>query len=261
MFKQIGLYIFFCLIISLSSLILFSLASHFHLALGHDFMDIGDWIADYIWKLTCLSKFLGLFFLFVILNIQSDKRNPFKTFLFNSGGRHSKDIYVVIVFFFLSIFFISNPILTKNEHFSFFSLLTSFVGTYVFYMTDIFVIGPIYTIYSEKHRYRYDVMFAFSLVFYIFNKEAFFFSRNLDITAFFNMFMLLFLLQWGKNTWKAPSNFCLLFLCPLSVLFGTDPMWETRYSPFQLSTPLRPVSYAAITFLCLIYLHRKSKAV
>ena len=150
----------------------------------------------------------------------------------------------------------SNPVFTKNGHFSFFSLVISFMGTYVFYMTDIFVIGPIYTMYAEKRRYL--LMFIFSLVFYAFSKKAFFFSGSLDITALFNMFMLLFLLQWGQNSWKIPSRFCLLFLCPFSSLFGTDPMWnDTHYSLFQLSHPIRPVSYAAIILLGLIYLHKK----
>ena len=71
MFRPVVLYLLFCLITGLSCLAFFALTSHFHLALGHDFMVIGDWATDSIWKVTCLSKFLGLFCFVVILNIQS----------------------------------------------------------------------------------------------------------------------------------------------------------------------------------------------
>ncbi len=257
--KQVGLYTLFYLVIALSCLIFFSVASHFHLTLGHDFMAVGDWIADYVWEVIFLSKFFAPFFLFAVLNVQSDNKNILKTFLLNFEKGHSKDIYVVIVFFFLSIILISNPIIKNSDHFSFFPLMISFVGTYVFYMTDILVIGYIYTIYSKNRRYHYGMMLTFSFLFYIFSKGAFFFAGNLDITAFFNMFMLLFLFQWGEKNWTAPSKFCLLCLCPFSSFFGTDPMWSSRHSLFQFSTPLGPLSYAAMILLCLIYLYRKDK--
>ena len=252
--KPIGIYFLFCLLVTIFCLMLFSVVSHFHLFLGHDFSIVGDWMSDYGWEMASLSKLFALALFLVILSIQSDELHFFKKVFFNAQPDFFRDIYVVIIFLSFMIIFFHNPIVTKENGFHFLFLLASFVGPYIFYMVDIIVLNALSLSLSGHRSYSYILFFSFSLIHYVYSKNIFFFAKNFNVTIFFNMLILVFLSQWKKNNWIGPSKFCLLFICPFSILFGMDPMWASRYSPFEFSQPIGPVFYGSMAVISLVYL-------
>ena len=257
--RQIGLYLIFYLVVAVSYLTTISVVSYFHFLLDHDFSTIEDWIFYHYWEIASLSKIFGAVVMIGILNIQGNERNLFKDFFMDSNFKIPKEIYVVITIFFILTFFLYSPTFILNHNATISSVLISFLGTFVFYMSDVFVAAFIHKVYPGTRRYLYLVIFVFSLLQYFFNRGLFLFAKNIDATVFCNIFFLFFLSQWRKLNWIYPGLFCVLFICSFSSLTGTDIMWAEEYAFFRFPTPMGTPTYMGLIFLSVFYLHKRPK--
>lgn len=256
--KQAGFYLLFHLIVAVAYLVIVSIISYFHFILKHDFSIIEDWIFNHYWKIISLSKILGITTIISLLKIQSNERTPVKSFFKETTVRVEKEIYGLIVFFFILIAIFSDFTYIADNRSSISRFFSSFTGTYVFYMSDIVVltfINKIYPYTSQGKWIEFFSLFIFSLIYYLSNKGLFLFAKNIDVTVIYHCLILSVLSRWKQLNWSRPSTFCLLFICPFSSLIGLDPLWGQDYVPFTFSTPNAPLLYPTVILLAISYLY------
>ena len=240
-------------------LITLSVASYFHFLLGHGFSIIEEWIVDYFWEIVSFSKMSALFLVVGILGVQSSRRYPFREFLLDIPQAFSKEIYVIIIFFFIFVVTLSDSINEIGYHFKISAFLATFLGTYIFYMSDIFAFTFISTFYPDNKRYRYLILLFIAIIHYWFCRSLFVFAKSIDIILLCNTFIMLCLSRWRGLNWFYPSWFCLLYVCPAAVFLDLDIVRSSGHSFLDLSAPLTVSIYIVLTVIAVTYIHWKDR--
>lgn len=262
--RATGAYLLYCLAAGASCVALLSVASFFHFLLDHDLATIEDWVFDHAWEIGSGAKLAGLAALVAVLGVKSGRRTPFRDLVLGRPGEPAREVLVAVTALFILTVVLMNPAHGGNHRGGLAPAAASFVGTYVFYMSDVAALlfadgvlgggrgagggGP------ARVPWEAPVLAGAHLAL---GRWLLPFSRGVDAAVFCNALALFFLARWRGGGWANPSLHCLLLACPLAALTPLNPLWGGHHAVLSPAGPWAPAALLPPTLLCLGYLHAK----
>ena len=254
-------YIAYNCLVAVVYLIIVSLISFFHFLLDHRLGVIEEWIFDRGWHIVITAKTLALAIMLISINIHSHLRHPLKE-IFRKGlvSPPQREIFITIVFSIFVVIFLARPELDIYPDISVFKITTSFIGSVLFYILDIFFLISLQDLFPLEKKYNHLKIVIFPLFFLFFSKIIFLFGLNLNMTIFCHMFLCLYLSNWESSNWSIPIIYLILFVSPISAFLGMDAIWGGTYSVFRMTRELDGVEMPTLSLVSLLYLIFKKKA-
>ena len=252
--QQIIYYVGYNFFIVVISLILVSLVAFFHFLLDHRLGIIEEWIFQNSYQILILSKFLSLVGILSFVNVRSSMKNPIARF----QGRsfifpHYKVLTVSFLQIFLIIFFAS-PKWALHGDASILNIFTSFVGTVLFYLFDVFLLVALQDLVPVKGWPAFLLNFIYSSIFFGVAKFTFLYGSNVGIFIFFNGFFCFYLSRLGKNNWTYPLTWLILVAAPLASFMGMDILWKDTYALFELTRKVGKLELFTLMLVSVLYL-------
>lgn len=249
-FYILYLVLFLTFFSSLTSIVVF-----FHFLLEHRFVTIEDWIYRHAWEMIIFTKIVAGYIVFRFMNLKIEQSNSFINFIKQDFGWWPRQVFVSLIFLFLMVIWVGQP--RELEVFSStpFYPVFSYVGSVIFYLVDYFILAFLRYLYPMKRkRERTAILFSFPIIFYLFSVITLPFAENLNVFVWLHLLSAFFILEVGKNGWFLAFCYFALLVAPLSAIFGMDPIWGSRFSPYNFSFEIKPVYAVAIWSVSLLYL-------
>jgi hypothetical protein len=77
----------------------------------------------------------------------------------------------------------------------------------------------------------------------------------------FSLILVFYLLKVrGEFVWLHSLLAIVLLFSPLSTFFGLDPLWGSKFSPFQFTGTIGGLEVGVFTLLILVFLRRKTNS-
>ena len=252
--QQIIYYLGYNFFIVVTTLILVSLVAFFHFLLNHRLGVIEEWISQNSYQILILSKILSLAVILSFVNVRSTMKNPIKTLL-RKGLIFPH--YKVLAISFLQIFiiiFLASPEWGSRSDISFLNIATSFVGTVLFYLLDIFLLVALHDMIPVKGWPVFGLNLICSIIFFVVARFTFFYGTNVDGLIFFNSFFCFYLSRFGKSNWTLPLIWLILVAAPLASLMGMDILWKNTHALFEFTQKLDKTELFIIMLVSILYL-------
>ena len=246
-----------CLIWAIHACVL-SLMAFFHFLLDHRLQMIENWVFHKAWEIIALTKLLTTYLIIKFLTLKTDERHPFKFYLSKGLIFPNKEVVAVTILFFIFTLILGMPQVKPSVKIEWIKMIIQFVSIFLFYMTDLIVIGMGNRRFSLSGKEKIVQLFVFPILFFVMGKMSFVYGR--DIGFFLYPYFLFCLFLNGRSNWPLPAFFILLYICPIGVFFGMDPIWGDTHSLFQMKTPLLGFYFFILTFMFMGYLLWKSDA-
>jgi len=222
--------------------------------------DIQDWVFFHGWEVVALGKLMSLFLVSRFVGILSIERRPFlQIFQFNRGMIR-KDVLVALIIFLLGIVIVGDPKIIPNFEFNFYQVTISFIGQLIFYGSDALLILALNQYLPLKKRYWNYQIVIFSLISFIIQRNVFLFGLRWEGDVIFSLILVFYLLRFrDENVWLHSLLTILLLFAPLATIFGLDPLWGSRFSPFSFTNRVSGLEVGVFTLMTLFYLKNKEK--
>lgn len=258
--KALTYYIGYCCLFLFSYLSLVSTISFFHFLLDHEMSVIESWLSHNAWEVLILSKAIAAFIV-----LKSLKLNNY--FLKGSldlikEGRFLPTRSALVLVLFLMVFFLAlvyqlkggldlNPKASLSES-SF--IATSFFGSILFFMIDIFVIySAIANFPIVRRRQVWFLGVALPTLFLVCAKIAIPYLDGKALFLILHFYSLLILVSTSKGNFANLILYSLAIAGPLSAFFGTDLVWGDTFSSFTYPDKIPSLGILAIWFTGLLY--------
>ncbi|EQC49051.1 hypothetical protein M899_2762 [Bacteriovorax sp. BSW11_IV] len=242
-------------------LALVSLVTFFHLQLDHNFSVIDNWLNDQSWGIAFVTKLVTLVISLNFINIWSTSRKPFVDLI---KGHHSgpvKSVWAYCLFILLFMLVYGRPIFNPLGHISVLNVITSIIGTSLFFASDVFVVLTLEDLYPVQKRERAQQVILYSVMSFLFAKNVFAYTDGFDFSYLILSLILFFLLFYKDAGWRTVIPFLLFVAIPHFSLFGKDPFWKGEYSPFIYKWPIESLHYLIILIVLFCYTYYKKKNV
>jgi len=245
-------YSLFQIAIALIYLIMMSVISFFHFLLDHKFQLIESWSVRNAWEIIGITKLMAFALMVKIVDVRFPTESHLKNIFLKYWRLPDWSIITFIIFTAVYFYFAGSFILNNSSsNFTFF--ISSFIGAFVFYGTDFFLIYTIEQAFPENrgsHRLLNFILFTF--LFYLSTKILMPFHKNLSPLIFFNYITVYFIFEIFKEKWVNPLMYILLFACPMGIIWGFDPVWGQDYSILRAESRLE---YSVILILWVLSIY------
>ena len=250
--KVILYYTLFNISFLLIQLALNSTFTFFHFLLEHDLITIENWLNRNTWEILTLSKLSSLFFTLKIL--QLNLYNDLSLFQFIRGLKLTPTKKIWSTVFFILVFFYALIVqfggeLTKNQ-FKEELVYSSFFGSIVFYISDIFILIFFDKVY-DFFKYSYKVLIIPFIFFIISSKVSLPYLNKFHIFLFIHFLTMLYFAK--KHNFGDIIVYCFMIIGPLSTLYGLDIVWENINSVYVYQSSLPVVGIIGIWSIAIGY--------
>ncbi len=254
--RVIAYYLGYCFIFFLMHLSLVSIGSFFHFLIDHDMHIIENWLFTNAWELIIVSKIFASVIIIKALKLNNYIITNLFTILKTNRWRPSFSAMVLLIF--LSIFLFALILqfgkgIEFNEKSSLY-VMTSFIGSILFYLCDLLVINILLrNVVSFSRQKNSLLIFSILVIFIVTTKvtlphvDNFFF---LIILHFLTLLLLLF--KERKNIMNI-ILYCCVVIGPLSSILGFDLVWENAHSVYQYNKTLPHLGIAGIWLIGIVY--------
>ncbi|EQC45317.1 hypothetical protein [Bacteriovorax sp. Seq25_V] len=231
-------------------LIIISIISFFHFRLDHRLIVIENWIFDYAWTLSLMSKVIA--FILYWRYFYEDRIKNF-TEAFESSAKKSinPEVLIFTIMNFALLSFFVKPIVQENVLFSAGPSITHYLSVFFVFFIDLMVLK---IFRRNKGELNIKEVVICSSFLYLYNIAVFPFGENLGI-SFYSLIVLFFIyyFEFGKS-YVNSSIYVLLVLCPLFVILGIDPVWGSKFAYFEPATSIRrDVVFAVLPIVTYVY--------
>ena len=252
--QQVIYYVGYNFFIVVITLILVSLVAFFHFLLNHRLGIVEEWIFQNSYQILILSKFLSLVGILSFVNARVDMKNPTMTLL--KRGLVFPH-YKILTISFLQIFvitFLAAPKWVSSGDVSILNIFTSFVGTVLFYLFDVFLLVALHDMIPVRGWGSFLLNFIYSSIFFGVAKFTFFYGTNVGIFIFFNSFFCFYMSRFGKNNWTFPLVWLVLVGAPLASFMGMDILWKNTYALFEFTQKVDKFELFILMLVSILYL-------
>ena len=252
--QQILYYTGYNFFIVVTTLVLVSLVAFFHFLLDHRLGIIEEWIFQNSYQILMLSKSLSLIGILSFIHVRAVVKNPIKIIIRKS---FIFPHYKVLAISFLQIFviiFLAVPKWSGDGDVSLLNIITSFVGTVLFYLFDVFLLVSLQDMIPIKGLSVLLLNLIYSIIFFGVAKFTFFYGTNVGGFIFFNSFFCFYLAQLGKNNWTFPLIWLILVAAPLASFMGMDILWKNTYALFEFTQKLDKIELFIVMIVSILYL-------
>jgi hypothetical protein len=242
----------------LAHLVILSVVIFFHFLLDHRLADIQDWIFFHGWEILILGKLLSLGVMSRFLGILSIERSPLLHILSVSKGIFRIEVLTSMVIMLIGLMIVGKPLLQPTYKWSFYPLLISYLGNFVLLGSDALVVLVLNrTIPLKRKRWSLEVVF-FSILSFCVHKLIFLFGLKWDAHIVFSFVLILYCLRLrGEFVWLHSLLLIAGFMAPLFTLFGLDPLWGSRFSPFAFSNGVTTLEFSVFVVLIIGFFRAK----
>ncbi len=238
----------------ISHLIILSVIIFFHFLLDHRLADIQDWIFFHGWEVLILGKLLSLGGMSRFIGILSSERNPLLHILSGARGFFKLEVIVAIVFMTIALLVVGKPEFQIANKWSFYPLLISYLGHIALFGGDaLFILVLNKAIPLKRRAWSFEVV-LFSAISFLIHKVIFLFGIEWNAHIIFSFILIFYSLKLRSElVWLHSLTLTLLFVAPFFTLFGLDPLWGSRFSPFILSESVTGIAFAVFTSLAIAF--------
>ncbi len=248
----------FQLVNALVHLVLLSIIAFFHFLLDHRLADIQDWVFFHGWEILGLGKLLSLAVMSRFLGVLSIERRPFFSLIQLKKGIWRKEVFICLVFSLLGLIIIGSPFQEPNYEFSFYRIVVNSFGVAIFFLSEAFLLLALNEWMPLKRGQWPIEIICFSFLSFVIHKSLFVFGTGWDGTVIFHLIMVYFFLKLrGDHAWLHSCVYTVLYIVPLCVFFGVDPLWADKFSFFRFSHTIGGVEVGVFTVLSIFYLRRR----
>jgi len=251
-------YLFLC---SIVHIILVSIIAFFHFNLGHDLSLIEEWIFYQGWEIILTTKILSAFVILKFINQNTLERRPNRKLFLSRIVQPSSEFMVIIFVLFFCLLFFGRPLYSEHYNFSFIKSLLSYIGVFSFFFIDLFILEMIAGETPPKgdlHKLLSGIIFAG--LFWMAGKMTYTYSADFNMMVYFNFFICYQIMYFKLNNFTGPILYLLLFVAPINILFGMDPIWLEHYSFFVMSSKIEAYYYIILASLIVTYLSYKKRS-
>ena len=240
-------------------LLLISVIAFIHFLLKHRLAVIDEWVFDRGWEIMSLCKLLGAYVLVKFINLGMNTRNPLRDVITKGWYFPRREILVIILFLFIFAIFLGRPTSSLQISVDFFKTLVSFLGIFILYATDLFIIRALdYRFPLNKYSRRIRLV-LFPLCFFAFTK-IFQNAKFINYFIIYNFLLLLYLVEWKqRKSWSLPVALLVGFICPIGAFFGLDPLWGSEFSFWRLASEIGWQEYFALCAVSMGSIYYKTK--
>ncbi|MCB9063333.1 MAG: hypothetical protein H6622_17540 [Halobacteriovoraceae bacterium] len=253
---QSVLYLIFSFINWLGFVGSISICAFFHFQLDHNLKTIEDWILDYAWQLIVICKMIGIFVISRTLPVKVSFPNPFKTMLLRNLGEINKNSIVVSLFIPLYLYNVLVEKIGLGNLPGTIEIVESFVGLFVFYITDLMAICFIQKFYPLNSKISVlSRNIIFLTIFFIFNKSFLQGENSLSLYFFLMYFILLEFLSHNKYSLLNVIVIIVLGMCVSRFIFGINPLAQDDFTLLKGLNKMTTIHQIVIPSSILLYIY------
>lgn len=254
-------YLGYNILVVLIQLATVSLMAFFHFLLEHDMGVIESWLNKNAWETLTFSKGMGFILMLKAIRLNLYNLPSFKKILQKKSFIPSLRILVVI--FFLNIM---GGALLKNygvvgelrPNVSYLFVLTSYVGTSIFYLLDfLFVFYLLENISIVKKRNKMILLMIMGGMFLIVTNILQPYSKPNQLIILINFITLLSIYLKNKHNFINPILMCLGCVSFMTIFYGHDLVWKDQYSLIVSNKSIPVAGPALLWVTAMIYYIRK----
>jgi len=256
--KHLVVYCQFLLFTWLVHLITISVITFFHFVLDHKIPVIENWILDRGWTILIFVKGIGFFVATEILFTWSKERSPLRQLLMNRIFWWGRDHWIMVIGMLLLFISWGQPLFRSGIEFDLFKILLAFIGNGVNYLGDIVLIVALDQIFPMKRREHVTRLLLFPILFYFASASTFSYADKMDASLMINFLFMLVIYELSDGSLAGVLGMIVIFLIPLAIIFGVDPMWSSQYSFMLLQRPMiAPAYFMLVIFLTAFFLIKR----
>jgi len=224
-----------------------SIVVYFHLLLDHKLEMIDDWIYYHGWSLLITSKLLSLYIVMKFVNANISFVDNFRKF--ERGYKILPDKEIIVIVLFVIMFFVwrGGPVKANYTIFYLNEIVMSFVGSIVFFLSDIFLLHRLNHYYRFKPRTAL-VMYPIYAVFFFYSfKWTYMYGKNPDLLLMFSFLIGTICVQWKLKRF-INAVWYIVSISLINAWCGIGPMWGRDFSPSRMQEVF-PISFLVVIFL------------
>lgn len=246
------------LLVLIVHLIIVSFISFFHFLLDHRLSVIEEWAFEKSWEIAILTKVISLYFILKFILIKSESRDIKKEILPKKAFSNiPMSFYVSSIFLFLLLLWLGNPSFSETRDFSIFNFLISWIGTIIFYCSDLLVLYSLKNYYPLKGGNRALSFLVIPTVFYYCGKIIFIYNSNITFFVVFSMFILMLVSELEKRQFVYPLLLTTFVIAPFAAIFGIDPLWGNSNSFLVMKHSYSVINLVIVSLIFVGYLLAK----
>lgn len=220
--------------------------------------DIQDWVFFHGWEILSFGKVLSIFLVSRFVGILSTERRPFLSLYFYKKGFLKKDIFIALVIFILGLVIVGKPKSSPTYELDFYRVVVSYIGQVIFYGSEALLILALNEYLPLKRKHWHIQVILFSLISFIAHRSVFLFGERWEGQVIFFFILVFYSLKMrGEHGWIHSLLVILFLVAPVSSLFGLDPLWGSRFSPFYFVNKVTGLEIGVFTLVSLLYFRRK----
>jgi len=242
----------------LAHLIILSVVIFFHFLLDHRLADIQDWIFFHGWEILILGKLISLGVMSRFMGILSSERSPLIHILSESRGVLRSELFIAIVIMIIGLLIVGRPFLQDSYKWSLYPLFISYVGAVTLLGGDALILIILNkSIPLSRKSWSIEVA-LFSVISFLVYKLIFLYGTHWNLHIVFSFILTYYCLRLrGEFVWLHALILIVAFLAPFFSLFGLDPLWGSRFSPFTLSESVTGIAFSVLSLVVIVYLRAK----
>jgi|GEM_PF-2526914 len=257
-FRHFIYFLSFHLINGLVHLVLLSIVAFFHFLLDHRLADIQDWVFFHGWEILIIGNVVSLYILTRFLGILSIERKPFLSLIKNNKGIFRKEVLASLIIFLLGLILLGKPTTSPSYEPDMYRILISILGQFVLYGSECLILLSLNKYLPLRRKQWHFELILFSLITFFIHKLVFLYGIRWEGQIIFQFILLFYLLRLrGEFVWLHSFLFIGFLVAPVAALFGLDPIWGERFSPFTFTSKVGGLEVGCFTFVTLVYLRAK----
>jgi hypothetical protein len=254
-------YLGYNILLVLIQLATISLMAFLHFLLDHDMGVIESWLNQNAWEILTFSKGAGFILMLKAIRLNLYNLPSFKKILQKKSFIPSLQILVVILFLNImggALFKNYVGVGELNQNISYLFVLTSYVGTSIFYLLDfLFVFYLFENISIVKKRNKIILLMVMGGMFLIVTNILQPYSKPNQLIILINFVTLLAIYFKNEENFINPILMCLGCVSLMTVLYGNDLVWKDQYSLIISNKSIPMIGPTLLWIVALSYYMKK----
>ena len=229
-------------------IILISIITFFHFLLDHRLIVVENWVYDFSWQLFLLSKITTFIIFFKYFVFSNTRDKLFDISLFEFNLKDPKNYFLPVLALGFIIYYL-DPFVQDHHSFDIGRGVFHFLSISLTMIIDLVIVSILFN-ESKRKRLHFVEVCIFSIVSYGAFQGIFLFSTSSPYVLVLNFLMFYFF--YKKNECLS-IFFIFLFIVPLYLFLGFDPIWSSDFS--LLSTNLNSINIHILAMALSIILY------
>lgn len=231
MFQHIRYYFVYQLIYVAIFVLMSSVGAFFHFLLDHEISVVESWLHNNTWEMIVLSKFASLFLIIKWFSIRLYEFTTFKELIKRLLTWPKGEAVVISSFCFVSFLALGKVTISDHNYLYWYHYISSYVGTFLFFGIEFILMAYLNEVSTPfEGKKLYLTKLCYLLLFMVSYRITIPDYYHLSFYTLFCFASLLYLADKNFKNWSNVVCFLLVFACPMSSLFGLDPVWGNDYS-------------------------------